>query len=390
MSFLTGKTILIISPQDWGTMRISKHHYALELAKRGNRVYYLNPPDQQGKMEKGAIQIDLLAGHRGMNIVRHRLFFPYWLKFKAMPVFHWLIRYQVKKILHCLEEEPDIVWSFDIGNLYPFSCFPEKAVKIFHPVDEPLQPEAIRAAQGAAVIFSVTREILDKYQQFPVPKQFFHHGVSQDFLDALDLSSPKKNGAPRVGYAGNLLRDDMDRPTLLAIVQQHPEIEFHFFGSYELKQTNIGGTENEESRSFIDQLKSFAQVKLHGVLGQEKLAKAFAGIDAFLVCYDINKDQSKGTNYHKLMEYLATGKVIIANNITTFSKEPGLIRMTDSRTNNQQLPALFTTVMDNLSFENNAANMKYRRDFAIQNTYQHQLQRIEQALESLAVTAVPA
>ena len=39
---LKNKTILIISPERWGTNFVSKHHYALELAKNNN-VYFLNP-----------------------------------------------------------------------------------------------------------------------------------------------------------------------------------------------------------------------------------------------------------------------------------------------------------------------------------------------------------
>ena len=91
----------------------------------------------------------------------------------------------------------------------------------------------------------------------------------------------------------------MDRPTLLTIVRENPETEFHFFGSYQAKDTNIGGEENESAIVFINELKNAHNVKLHGVLNQQQLARAYAEMDAFLVCYDINRDQSKGTNYHK-------------------------------------------------------------------------------------------
>ncbi|GAB1397072.1 hypothetical protein MASR1M65_18510 [Saprospiraceae bacterium] len=47
------KTILIISQQEWGLMRISKHHYALELAKKGNKVFYLTAPDNNKWVVEG-------------------------------------------------------------------------------------------------------------------------------------------------------------------------------------------------------------------------------------------------------------------------------------------------------------------------------------------------
>ena len=44
MKFLRNKKVLVLSPQSWGKMRISKHHYALKLAALGNEVCFVNPP----------------------------------------------------------------------------------------------------------------------------------------------------------------------------------------------------------------------------------------------------------------------------------------------------------------------------------------------------------
>ena len=52
------------------------------------------------------------------------------------------------------------------------------------------------------------------------------------------------------------------------------------------------------------------------------------------------------------MEYLSTGKVIISNNITTY-QNINLIEMTNSRQNNDDLPQLFKTVINNLEIYNN-------------------------------------
>ena len=37
-------SILIISPEAWNGHFVSKHHYAVSLANRGYKVYFLNPP----------------------------------------------------------------------------------------------------------------------------------------------------------------------------------------------------------------------------------------------------------------------------------------------------------------------------------------------------------
>ncbi len=46
------KTILLISPESWGKSFVSKHHYAVELAKKGNIVYFLNPPSDTNQSLK--------------------------------------------------------------------------------------------------------------------------------------------------------------------------------------------------------------------------------------------------------------------------------------------------------------------------------------------------
>src|SRR5664279_4576565 len=152
MSFLSNKTILIISPQAWGKMFVSKHHYAVELAKRGNRVYFLNPPDENKKIRKGKISIKPSGEHENLLLIDHSLSFPYNIKFHFIALFHALMRPHVKKILGKIDTPIDIVWSFDLGNLYPFSFFPVKSFKIFHPVDEPLNQTALNAARGSQSI----------------------------------------------------------------------------------------------------------------------------------------------------------------------------------------------------------------------------------------------
>jgi len=145
------------------------------------------------------------------------------------------------------------VWSFDLGYLYPHRSFGPKPLKIYHPVDEPLDKRAVDAASGADYIFSITREILEKYRAFSVPKTFLHHGVADHFF----MPSPddRRNDRVRVGFSGNLLRNDIDRPTFLKIIKANPSVSFECWGSYTTAQSNIGGGENLETNLFIDELK---------------------------------------------------------------------------------------------------------------------------------------
>ena len=96
---MRAKTIIILSPQNWGTMFLSKHHYAVELAKLGNKVYFINPPKDFRFNIKTIINIEPEGSVENLFIVEHRLNFPYLLKFKAIEIFHYLIKFHINKLV---------------------------------------------------------------------------------------------------------------------------------------------------------------------------------------------------------------------------------------------------------------------------------------------------
>lgn len=359
-------------------MFVSKHHYAVELARRGNKVYFLNPPDAA---RKDRIAFDPEPGYPGITVISHRLFFPYNIKFHAIGLFHWLMRFHIKAILRAGKFTPDIIWSFDLANLYPFHLFPSGARRIFHPVDEPLNATAVQSARGAQVIFSVTTEILDKYKAFDCPRILINHGVTEAFISN---PAPWQKGEPlRVGFSGNLLRPDIDRAIFLEIVRANPAIIFECWGSYQLKDANMGGTMDDALHQFIASLQASPNVVLHGAVPSATLANEYKRMDAFLICYDIEKDQSKGTNYHKIMEYLGSGRVIIANNTTAYKDHPELLTMTEDRTNNAMLPGLFKQVLERLDEYNAPGRCEKRIQYARANTYTKQVMAIGDHLQKL-------
>ena len=380
MYSLSNKTILLISPQSWGKMFVSKHHYALELAKKGNLVYFLNPPGEKVAGSKDNICIEVSGIHENLFLVNHHLSFPYNIKFHFIGLFHLLMQPHVKKILKKIGIRPDIVWSFDLGNLYPFSFFPKESLKVFHPVDEPLNSTAINSARGAELMFSVTPEILDKYKGYPIPQHLINHGISEEFLQA--DPAHKNNNKIHVGFAGNLLRPDIDRRILLQIINENPEIIFECWGSYQVSEANLSGSVDENTKQFIYGLQQSPNVKLHGTVSSPQLAKELQRMNAFLICYDVQKDQSKGTNYHKVMEYISSGKVIIANNITGYKTEPVLVQMVEERDHNNILPALFKKIVGSLDNYNAAPLQEQRKKYATENTYGKQIERIEQILKT--------
>ena len=380
LTILKNKVILLISPQPWGSLFISKNHYAIELAK-SNIVYYLCPQPII-KTSSKKVDVKSLDGIENLYVVEHQLFFPFQLKFHFSKLFHFLMFIQTKRILKKINRKIDIVWSFDLGNYFPFAFFSKLPLKIFHPVDEPLNKEAISSAKGADVIFSVTKEILSKYEMYNLPSYFINHGVEASFIKSSNFFNQQDKLQLRVGFSGNLRRKDIDREILLNIINNNPTVQFDCWGDFE-NRNNLSDIENKSTDDFIEKLSSKKNIHLHGLLNPSQLAEAYQQVDAFLICYDVIKDQSKGTNYHKILEFVSTGKIIISNNVTTYQNFPALVQMVDERTNNQKLPILFKQVINNLNHYNSIEFQQKRISFATENTYENQINRIDNHLMTL-------
>ncbi len=381
---LSNKTIFIISRESWGKMFFSKHHYAIELAKRGNKVFFITLPDQQRKLKRGEIRIEE-SGFGNLWVVNHRLFHPYFFIFKYNRLYNFLTKFHIKRIINRIQSKPEIVWSFEISNSLPLKYFPKDAFKIFMPVDGPYGGVEVKAAKNADVIFSVTNEILAGYNDLEIPKYFINHGVSEIFIN--EHFRRKAQTPLKVGYSGCFLAQDIDRKNLVEIIEKNQDIEFNLWGEYDYKTSDIhlpGDCSDPDTNEFIKTLQNSSNVKMHGVVNPEQLAAGLKKMDAFLVCYEIKKNQSRGTNSHKLLEYLGSGKVVISSNMITYSTNyPGLLEMSTSRENNDEVPKIFSSVIHKLEVYNSEDRQGNRINFAKKFTYPNQIKKIEGILTSI-------
>lgn len=380
MSFsFKGKTIIIISQQDWGKMFISKHHYAVTLAKAGSRVYFLNSPEKSDALKSGEVRVEPTT-YDNLNVIKHRFFYPYIIKHKFKALHNLLLTYHIKNVLKKVGGKVDVVWSFDVSNTIPLRSFPQNAYKIFMPVDEPKMPEGADGAIGANVLFSVTEEIISKYDTKSTPALFVNHGVADIFIGNVEHNE-RASGQLQIGLSGNFLRPDIDWPTLKSIIIEHPDITFNFWGAYNSANANLSDSSTSTAAQPEKILKGLPNAVFHGAVDAAKLAGCLKEMDAFLICYDIDKDQSGGTNYHKVLEYIATGKVIVSNNITTYASLSDLVTMPVER-NNKKLPELFSEVINNLQEYNSPDKQQKRIVYAQQHSYANNIRRIEDYITS--------
>lgn len=376
---LSGKVIFIISYENWGKMLMSKHHYAIELGKAGNKVFFINHPDKRKELKRGEVKVAPTES-QNVCVVMHRLWHPYVLKFRFNLLYSLFTSFHIRKILRTVGLKPDVVWSFDTGNTLPLKYFPDSAVKIYMPVDGPFGHEdERRSAHESDVIISVTDRILSAYDIFDKPKFRINHGVAQVFLNV--SGQEREKDKIRVGYSGSLIRNDLDTACFLKIIQDHPEITFEFWGEHDPKKSNIHLPQDvlNETHTFLEALNHIPNVILHGPVNSSKLAEGLSRMDALLICYRIRNDQ----NHHKVLEYLGTGKVIVSNFMSSYQDEdPDLIYMVKSKETNDELPVLFNRVINNLEHYNAAPLSEKRKRFARQYSYSNNIKRIEEFISA--------
>jgi hypothetical protein len=374
--FLSGKNILLISPQRWEGFKVSKHHYALELTKRGNRVFFLPPPNKKISRK---IRIQSIENRDNLFQVDYHVLLPYRFKFHLPTLYQEGMNRQAKRIAEKIGGI-DIIWDFDNTLMFhSYKGFQAKQA-IFHPVDKgPKAP----LSKHPDIVFSVSPVLLEEQSHIKVPHHFIDHGISGLFLDLAkqqaeqpDLLNYRAETPVKVAYVGNLKHPAIDREILMKLVEGQPEVEFHFFGPYE----GINVQKEPALNSFIQFLKDSQNVHLHGLSPQKKIIKHSPDFDVFLACYKKTATYN-ADNSHKILEYLATGKVVVSNFLSVY-KGKGMLEMPDGFSN-ESLPKIFAdTIADRIQKNRKEEQLK-RINYALEHSYSKQLDRIETILSNL-------
>lgn len=380
MALLENRTILLISPQPWNHLQISKHFYAIELARRGNVVFYLEPPNRSSRR---GISVERVSDNPGISIVRYRLGFPMLLRFHARPLYDWLMRRRIRKILKVIRRPIDIVWSFEFNLFSDLRDF-GAPLAVFHPVDPLSASHQVSVARSASAVFSVSEDILANFRDIKVPAWFINHGLSRPFAEIARCSlglTATADGVVRVGYAGNLIRPPLNRAVLGQMILEHPTVEFHFWGPSAVPRSLSPKVADEISR-FISLLERSPNVRIHGSIPAEDLARQLQQMDCLVLSYSLDLRESDRSNSHKILEYLSTGKVVVSSRLSTYVSHSELLRMPENG-DDARLPGLLRDTLERLEEFNAVNRQDERRLFALDNTYAKQLDRIEAKLSEV-------
>lgn len=385
----SARTIVILSTEPWGKMLLSKMHFALELVGKGDRVYFVNPP-RRLQSRKLAVMGEALEGGRltivHTNTVRGSLF----LRHKLFFLYRRLSGRYIRAIKALVASPIDEVWSFNPNqyiDLGPFEA--QRSIVLLYDLYQ--GDHIFKAVDKADALISVSQVILDHYKDTIPPKLFIQHGLGPHFAEksrrrlgagefrVVGQSGAGDSGKIKVGYTGNLLRAGMNTVVAREIIGRHPEIDFHFWGPYDMKDNNVKDGEYEtpaELLAFVKFLQGQSNVFLHGVVTQQELAERLFEMDAFLFIYSPKREVNGASNAHKLLEYISTGKVVIATHVSSYAGTDLLV-MCESQ-EEDRLPEIFDQTIRDLSVHNAKERQIRRIDFALDNTYARQVERVQQ------------
>jgi hypothetical protein len=348
---LIKKHILLISPESWDHLFVSKHNYSVELANHGNVVYFLNPPSDRYQIRQSIF--------KNVYIVDYTPFVK-GLRFLPRRVQLFFLRQKYRRLERLAGKSFDIVWSFDNSVFFDFSFLPKHVVKINHIVDFSQNFQFERAARTADICFGVSQNIVTKQRQFNKESYLIKHAIHTNH-QRQDVNLVGDNTIKAV-YAGNLDSQYIDHDSLRSLTENYPQIDFIFIGA--------GGGKLPRSNNVFP----IGRIENHLLLNY--LEKA----DILLLLYDWKRFPDQLTNAHKVLEYLYAGKVIVSSFISDYEDRRNLLEMEDDR---RTVLQVFEHVIQNLDMLNGDHRVRERTSFAIRNTYKDRVEEIAKHLKRI-------
>lgn len=363
---LQGMNILLISPEDWEHIHVSKHHYASALAERGNNVFFLGPPSGAYALHPSRLERLHLLSYPGFR--RGLRFYPAFSR-----------RKHTRKVIAALEATAEVkfdaIWSFDNSVFYDFDALPESVLKISHIVDLNMDHQTARAARTADVCLCTTTLIQERLAQYNRNAYALMHGV-QPWPEDADANARQLSGEQKLKavYVGNLAMKYLDWTSLRTAAEDHPEVDFVLYGPHaDELSTALNHTHTDKAAML-----KLPNCHFPGRIAPEEIPYVLAGADLLLLAYQKEhlRDQA---NPHKVMEYLQSGKPIAANYTAEFA-DKNLFAMSgeDHRWN-----ALFSHLLLHLDKESTPEKVSARKTFASEHTYEKQVDRIASLLQKL-------
>lgn len=350
-------TILIISPDKWDFLPVSKHHYAMELAK-DNDVYFINPTNskKENLTEKGVKIINQYRQIRGINKLP-----------KLLQKF--LMKSEVNSIMNQIEgNKADIIWSFDTSRLYYLDLFNAK-IKIAHVVDFSEHFNFNELISSADFCFATSDSITNKMLKLNKLVYKINHGYYSINRTVNNSNSRIEKSTLTGVYIGNLNIKYLDWKAISKIVIHRPDVKFYFIGSLSINKV----LKNDKYFMNVYQSKNTHFIK---EITPEEVELELKMCDFCFLAYKEKEFPNQLQNPHKVMQYLGSGTPVFASFTYEFKDTNLLFMYNDS----ERIQEDFDSFLSASSFHFSQESKQKRIDFALNNTYEKQIERIKKII----------
>ena len=351
------KNILIISPESWDHIKVSKHHYAQTLASKNNSVYFLNPPEKN----VDGIECKKVADHLFVLDYQN----PYTgIRFLPAGLRRFLNRKLYNKFQNKVQVRFDVVILFENSRFYDLDFLPKDVLSIYFQVDENQNFHPDKAANSADLVIAINDVIRDILTKYRTPVFLLPHGFSGHFSGkAISIYRGEETykvnkdciKAYYVGYIDNYY---VDADLFVSLVTEVKEIDFVFIGPY------------SPDGKLYSSIGSHTNVRFIGMFPAQEIPELLDEADVLFFAYHKNFLSSS----HKVMEYLASGKAIVTTGVNGYPVDPDLFYCSGTP---ERFIDLFKNVCINIKEANSPDKMKKRIQFAMDNTYEERIRQIE-------------
>jgi glycosyltransferase involved in cell wall biosynthesis len=381
--------IVLLSTADWDNpFWTNKQHVAVELARRGHRVLYvdslgLRRPSASAR-DFGRIARRLLRGLRPPRQVRPRLWV--WSPLVIPLQRHALVRRVNRLALtfglqvwsRWLALRYELLWTYNpmTTRLFPLERF---GTVVYHCVDEieaqPGMPareigEAEAQLLAAASYCFVTAEHLlqtrgplnGNTHYFPNVADFAHFAQARDPQTAVPQDLARLPG-PRIGFVGAISGYKLDLPLLRGLAQAHPEWSIVL----------IGKVGEGDPWTNVEDLRGLPNVHLIGPRPYADLPAYLKGIDVAILPNAIN-DYTRGMFPMKFFEYLAAGCPVVSTQLPALRAYRHVASLAES-------PSGFIAAIEH-TLRGAGAPLDARLTVAREHTYESRTARMMQLLEA--------
>jgi len=329
------KDIVLLSTAEWDNpFWTNKQHVAVELAKRGHRVFYIDSlglrrPSASGqdirritKRIKKAFQSPKRVQE---NIwVWSPILLPFqgeaWVrKFNYHLLNNWL-NYWLKK----LDFKHEIFWTYNPLTTRLFNTTGYEKL-IYHCVDEikaqPGMPADIlehaekELASSSDFVFVTSPKLYQTRKAWNENTYYFSNVADFDhFSKAREESTEipsdlKQIPSPRIGFVGAISGYKIDFKLLEYLAEKHPDYSFVL----------IGKVGEGDPWTNIDNLKKFENVHFLGPKSYSSLPAYLKGIDVAILPNNIN-EYTDSMFPMKFFEYLAAGKPVVGVDLSALQE----------------------------------------------------------------------